>query len=82
MKPVRSLLRWALITQPLCCLYAILQAHSYAWELYSKVHPSYLEWSFRWPLMLSEIQALNPDLVCLQEVDKWEEVEEGMRELG
>jgi mRNA deadenylase 3'-5' endonuclease subunit Ccr4 len=32
--------------------------------------------------MLSEIQALDPDLVCLQEVDHWEEVEEGMKQLG
>lgn len=45
-------------------------ADSYATKrLYPTVPPELLNWSHRGPMIVSRIQELNPDVVCLQEVE-------------
>ncbi len=41
-----------------------------------------LAWERRWALVEREVGALLPDVLCLQEVDRWEEVRAALAPLG
>lgn len=51
-------------------------------ELYRSVPFALLHWSYRWRLLLNEIEHLKPDILCLQEVDQYEQIEEDLHYLG
>ncbi|XP_050239007.1 carbon catabolite repressor protein 4 homolog 3 isoform X2 [Mercurialis annua] len=40
-------------------------------DLYTDVNPLYLKWAHRKKLICDELIGLNPDIICLQEVDKY-----------
>ncbi|CAN4088868.1 unnamed protein product [Withania somnifera] len=40
-------------------------------DLYRNVCPSYLDWDHRRRVICEELLGLNPDIICLQEVDKY-----------
>lgn len=42
----------------------------------------YLEWSYRLPLILQEIDKVNPDLLCLMELDHFEELKTALAPKG
>jgi mRNA deadenylase 3'-5' endonuclease subunit Ccr4 len=35
-------------------------------------NPEYLKWTYRGPLIVKEIEHHSPDIVCLEEVDRFE----------
>lgn len=46
------------------------------------VNPDYLEWSYRKHLIFEEFFRVNPDLILLQELDKYEEVAKELKTKG
>ncbi|KAM3246149.1 carbon catabolite repressor protein 4 3 isoform X2 [Capsicum annuum] len=40
-------------------------------DLYRNVPPNYLDWNHRRRVICEELLGLNPDIICLQEVDKY-----------
>ncbi|NXN89193.1 ANGE1 protein, partial [Bombycilla garrulus] len=54
-------------------------------DLYVHCHPDILNWSYRLPNILQEIQHWDPDVLCLQEVQEnhyWEQLEPTFKEMG
>ncbi|XP_061853794.1 protein angel homolog 1 isoform X3 [Colius striatus] len=54
-------------------------------DLYLHCHPDILNWNYRLPNLLQEIQHWNPDVLCLQEVQEnhyWEQLEPMFKEMG
>ncbi|KFW81855.1 Protein angel 1, partial [Manacus vitellinus] len=54
-------------------------------DLYVHCHPDILNWNYRLPNLLQEIQHWNPDVLCLQEVQEnhyWEQLEPTFKEMG
>ena len=52
-------------------------------DLYPSIADKFLSMSeWRLPLVLNEVRLLQPDVVCLQEVDCWPELKAGMAKLG
>ncbi|XP_074852832.1 protein angel homolog 1 isoform X1 [Carettochelys insculpta] len=54
-------------------------------DLYQHCHPDILDWSYRLPNLLQEIQHWDPDVLCLQEVQEnhyWEQLEPTFRMMG
>ncbi|NXT68453.1 ANGE1 protein, partial [Chaetops frenatus] len=54
-------------------------------DLYVHCHPDILNWSYRLPNLLQEIQHWDPDVLCLQEVQEnhyWEQLEPTFKEMG
>lgn len=58
------------------------QALSYASDLYRHTPRWCLQRTSRLPGVLREVGLWRPDIVCMQEVDGWQELEAGMRNLG
>ncbi len=59
------------------------QAHKHYAELYQGIPPQYLDWdTHRWPLALREITHWDPDVICLQEVDRYEDIRTALEPLG
>ena len=58
---------------------AMMQAIGHAGELYKAVPKWCLAWEHRRAGLLAEIAHWQPDLLCLQEVDHWEDFQ---HELG
>ncbi|PNG99716.1 Carbon catabolite repressor protein 4 6 [Tetrabaena socialis] len=57
-------------------------AHHFAAKLYRDVPRGCLDWSARRSLLIAEIKHWAPDVVCLQEVQHYHELESEMREAG
>ncbi|KXZ49029.1 hypothetical protein GPECTOR_23g117 [Gonium pectorale] len=57
-------------------------AQHFAPKLYRDVPRRCLEWSARRSLLLAEIRHWAPDVVCLQEVQHWRELEQEMQAAG
>ncbi|NWT17395.1 ANGE1 protein, partial [Vireo altiloquus] len=54
-------------------------------DLYVHCHPDILNWNYRLPNLLQEIQHWDPDVLCLQEVQEnhyWEQLEPTFKEMG
>ncbi|XP_071602010.1 protein angel homolog 1 isoform X2 [Heliangelus exortis] len=54
-------------------------------DLYVHCHPDILNWNYRFPNLLQEIQHWDPDVLCLQEVQEnhyWEQLEPTLKEMG
>ncbi|NXE86583.1 ANGE1 protein, partial [Menura novaehollandiae] len=54
-------------------------------DLYVHCHPDILNWNYRLPNLLQEIQHWDPDVLCLQEVQEnhyWEQLEPMFKEMG
>ncbi|NXE76858.1 ANGE1 protein, partial [Cochlearius cochlearius] len=54
-------------------------------DLYQHCHPDILNWNYRLPNLLQEIQHWDPDVLCLQEVQEnhyWEQLEPMFKEMG
>ncbi|NXW61223.1 ANGE1 protein, partial [Eurystomus gularis] len=54
-------------------------------DLYLHCHPDILNWNYRLPNLLQEIQHWDPDVLCLQEVQEnhyWEQLEPTFKEMG
>ncbi|XP_074724567.1 protein angel homolog 1 isoform X1 [Strix uralensis] len=54
-------------------------------DLYLHCHPDILNWNYRYPNLLQEIQHWDPDVLCLQEVQEnhyWEQLEPMFKEMG
>ncbi|NXS84901.1 ANGE1 protein, partial [Erpornis zantholeuca] len=54
-------------------------------DLYVHCHPDILNWNYRLPNLLQEIQHWDPDVLCLQEVQEnhyWEQMEPTFKEMG
>ncbi|NWZ76399.1 ANGE1 protein, partial [Poecile atricapillus] len=54
-------------------------------DLYVHCHPDILNWNYRLPNLLQEIQHWDPDILCLQEVQEnhyWEQLEPTFKEMG
>ncbi|XP_062433164.1 protein angel homolog 1 [Rhea pennata] len=54
-------------------------------DLYLHCHPDILNWNYRLPNLLQEIQHWDPDVLCLQEVQEnhyWEQLEPTFRMMG
>ncbi|XP_072720440.1 protein angel homolog 1 isoform X3 [Ciconia boyciana] len=54
-------------------------------DLYLHCHPDVLNWNYRLPNLLQEIQHWDPDVLCLQEVQEnhyWEQLEPTFKEMG
>lgn len=63
----------------LCCA---VQARHYRSYLYHEVPATWLEWHHRRAAILSELAFLLPDVICLQEVDRYEDLEAELQQLG
>ncbi|KAF6259941.1 hypothetical protein COO60DRAFT_946990 [Scenedesmus sp. NREL 46B-D3] len=57
-------------------------ARHYRSYLYDSVPSTYLDWSHRRAAILAELAHLQPDILCLQEVDRYEELEAELEKLG
>ncbi|KAJ9449416.1 Carbon catabolite repressor protein 4-like protein 3 [Diplonema papillatum] len=58
-------------------------AAHYRTELYRFVsNPAFLSFAYRWRLLKHEIERYDPDIIALQEVDRWEEVRVFLLEKG
>jgi hypothetical protein len=64
------------------CFLAALQAQQYRDQLYRQAPGWCLDWRHRLPLLLHEVQAWRPQVLCLQEVDQFSDLEAGLRNLG
>ncbi|XP_062492082.1 protein angel homolog 1 isoform X2 [Pezoporus occidentalis] len=54
-------------------------------DLYQHCHPDILNWNYRLPNLLQEIQHWDPDVLCLQEVQEnhyWEQLEPTFKRMG
>ncbi|NXY15631.1 ANGE1 protein, partial [Atrichornis clamosus] len=54
-------------------------------DLYVHCNPDILNWNYRLPNLLQEIQHWDPDVLCLQEVQEnhyWEQLEPTFKEMG
>lgn len=49
---------------------------------FCKVPPGCLEWEYRKPLLLQEIFEANADIICLQELNHFEDLRKALKELG
>ncbi|KAG2449617.1 hypothetical protein HYH02_005150 [Chlamydomonas schloesseri] len=49
---------------------------------FCRVHPDHLEWEYRKPLLLQEIMEANADIICLQELNHFEDLAQVLKELG
>lgn len=59
-----------------------MQAQHFAARLYSGVPRKCLTWSHRRALLREEMHHWKPDVVCMQEVQHYADVEEDMRQAG
>ncbi|GBG76837.1 hypothetical protein CBR_g23053 [Chara braunii] len=57
-------------------------AEEHSRELYSRVHPDFLAWPNRRKNILKEMVFVQGDVVCLQEVDKFDELENELGKMG
>ncbi|KAG7625714.1 Endonuclease/exonuclease/phosphatase [Arabidopsis thaliana x Arabidopsis arenosa] len=55
---------------------------SYHRDLYSNVSVPYLKWGYRKRLICEELIRLNPDIICMQEVDKYFDLFSMMEKAG
>lgn len=58
----------------------LVARHRY--ELYPRIPWKILDWSNRWELIFREIEKLSPDILCLQEVDRFQEIHSDLKTLG
>lgn len=58
------------------------QARHYRSYLYHDVPATYLDWHHRRSAILCELSYLLPDVICLQEVDRYEDLETELEQLG
>lgn len=63
-------------------LLADAYASEHATQLYSTVKRKALKWSFRAPRIIDEISHWNPDVVCMQEVDHYDDLVKPLRRHG
>lgn len=61
-----------------CCL----QAKHYRSYLYHDVPSGYLDWAHRRSAIIAELTHLQPDIICLQEVDRFDDLEDELQQLG
>lgn len=59
-----------------------LQAKHYRSYLYHDVPSGYLDWAHRRSAIVAELAHLQPDIICLQEVDRYDDLEEELQQLG
>eukprot|EP00775_Hariotina_reticulata_P004859 gene4859-5104_t len=67
------------------CSYNILAdkyAKHYRSWLYSSVASCHLDWQHRRSVLVAELAHLQPDVVCLQEVDRYDTLEPELEQLG
>ncbi|EFJ41831.1 hypothetical protein VOLCADRAFT_119579 [Volvox carteri f. nagariensis] len=64
------------------CTVTRAQAHYFAHKLYGDVPRHYLDWHHRLRLLVEEIRYWAPDVVCLQEVQHYNELEPELRAAG
>eukprot|EP00878_Enallax_costatus_P017115 GHUV01017970.1.p1 GENE.GHUV01017970.1~~GHUV01017970.1.p1 ORF type:complete len:778 (+),score=281.41 GHUV01017970.1:24-2357(+) len=57
-------------------------AKHYRSYLYHDVPSGYLDWHHRKAAIVEELAHLQPDIVCLQEVDRYEDLEADLQQLG
>lgn len=50
--------------------------------MYSNVPSSYMKWDYRKTVICEELMGWNPDLICLQEVDKFIDFSSTMEKAG
>lgn len=55
--------------------------HTYP-HYYPQLTKQTMGWAHRHPLLLNRLRQLNPDIICLQEVDHWRDWEEPLAGLG
>ena len=63
-------------------LLADAYAHDHATHLYSAVKRPILDWRFRAPRIVEEVCHWEPDVVCMQEVDHYDDLEAPLRRHG
>lgn len=51
-------------------------------ELYPTCPREFLSWRYRWRLIKNEIQHHRPDVVCLQEVDRFDQIQAELDPIG
>lgn len=59
-----------------------LQAQRYSARLYPDVPAAHLSWASRLPLLVAEVATWAPDVLCLQEVDKFTDLYAQLKPLG
>lgn len=56
------------------------------WASYEKgfplTNPDYLKWEYRKPLIIKEILSYHADILCLQEVDFYDDIKDGISKCG
>ncbi|OWM90314.1 hypothetical protein CDL15_Pgr014616 [Punica granatum] len=52
------------------------------WDLYADVPPSYMKWERRRRVICEELMGWGPDIICLQEVDRYIDLSESMQRGG
>ena len=50
--------------------------------MYRAVHPTLLSWQYRMPALLRELEALQSDIMCLQEVEHLDDMQHELSRLG
>jgi mRNA deadenylase 3'-5' endonuclease subunit Ccr4 len=67
------------------CSYNILAdkyaKHFRSW-LYNSVASCHLDWQHRRAMLVAELAHLQPDVICLQEVDRYDSLEPDLEQLG
>lgn len=49
---------------------------------YPQLSKPQLAWNVRLPLLLDRVRTLNPDILCMQEVDQWKDWDTGLKSHG
>ncbi|CAD7704921.1 unnamed protein product [Ostreobium quekettii] len=57
-------------------------AHKHVEDLYPNCPREFLSWRYRWRLIRNEIQYHRPDVVCLQEVDRFDQIQAELDPMG
>lgn len=57
-------------------------AYEHAYNLYPRLERSLLAWKRRLPQIIAEIRRQDPDVICLQEVDKFLDLKAALGPLG
>eukprot|EP00879_Flechtneria_rotunda_P021883 GHRR01023078.1.p1 GENE.GHRR01023078.1~~GHRR01023078.1.p1 ORF type:complete len:102 (-),score=40.32 GHRR01023078.1:65-370(-) len=60
----------------------VIQAQHYRSYLYREVSASYLDWHLRRSAIIAELAHLQPDIICLQEVDRYDDLQAELQQLG
>jgi mRNA deadenylase 3'-5' endonuclease subunit Ccr4 len=66
----------------LYCPTLVLQAKQYSSWLYREVPLTYLDWRNRREAIAAELCHWLPDVVCLQEVDRYQDLADRLKPLG